>query len=93
MKYKIEKFEKPITKPYEEVKKYDVARFEYGDYDNWVNAIILNITKEKENTLKIECVTEYGRVFECYGFIYFGKHNFDIIGTATELTKEDGLTK
>ena len=93
MKYKIEKFEKPITKPYEEVKKYEDARLEYGDYDNWVTVVILNITKEKENTLKIECSSIDGRVFECYGFIYFGKHNFDIIGNATEIKKEDHMQK
>lgn len=89
MKYQIDKYGKPIKKAYHDVKKYDVARFEYGDYDNWVNAIILKLTPEKNNkVLKIEFVTASGQAMVAYGFIDNGKHDFDIIGTAKEITKE-----
>lgn len=87
-KYKIERFEKPIKKEYQDVKKYDVARFEYGDYDNWVDAIILNITPENERILKIEFAMIDGRVMDAYEFVHNNKSVFEIIGTATEIKKE-----
>lgn len=94
MKYKIERFNKPVIKPYQNVKKYDVALFEYGDYDNWVEAIILNITPQNEGkTLKIDFATTDGRVTECYEFTYGGRANFNIIGTAKEITKEQDIQK
>ena len=94
MKYEIKKFKEPITKAYQEVKKYEVARFEFGDYDNWVNAIILNLTPERNNTvLKIEFTTSCGKEDVAYGFIYNGKHDFDIIGVAKEIKKEQDVQK
>ena len=94
MKYKFEKFDKPITKAYQDVKKYDVALFEYGDYDNWAQAIILNLTPERDNkVLKIEFATFDGRTFEAYGFIDYGKHDFEIIGVAKEIKKEQDVQK
>ena len=88
MKYTIKKFLKPITKPFQDVKKFDVASFEYGDYDNWVEAIILNLTVEKDGTwLRMDCSTANGQTYIAYSHIYNGKCNLDIIGVAKEAEK------
>ena len=90
MKYKIEKFEKTISKSYKDVKKYEVARFEYGDYDNWCNAIILKLTpKDNNKILEIEFALSDGRVMMAYSFMNKGDSILDIIGTAKELKKDD----
>lgn len=88
MKYIIEKSEKIIKKPYQEVKKYDVVRFEYGDYNNWAEAIIINITPIENKMVKIEFEIEDGRFFVGYNFMTNGKCYFDIIGVAHEIKKE-----
>ena len=94
MKYKIEKFEKPISKSYKDVKKYEVARFEYGDYDNWCNAIILNLTpKDNNKLLEIEFALSDGRVMTAYSFMSKGDSSLDIIGTAKALEKEEDIQR
>ena len=94
MKYTIEKYKEPIVKSYKDVKKYEVARFEYGDYDNWCHAIILSLTPEDNNrTLKIEFATRDGRVMNAYSFMRNGDDYLEIVGEAKELTKEEDIIK
>lgn len=84
------------TVNYTEVKPYDVARFEYGDYDNWVNAIILDIKIQETNYGGPKPVTEavirfttvYGQEETCYSNVYNGKVDFDIVGKAIKLKKD-----
>lgn len=93
--YKIVQQE-PRTVDYRKVKPLDVARFEYGDYDNWVNAIILDIKIEEKNyggqrTVKnavIHFTTTYGQEDTCYSSMYNGKLDFDIVGKAIKLKKD-----
>lgn len=82
--FKIIKTE-PKTLHYTNVKKYDVALFEYGDYDNWVCAIILDIELVKMyNTehLKIHFCYKSGQEDVCYA----SSNDFmlEIIGHAVE---------
>ncbi len=94
MEFKIEKFEKSIIKPYQEVKKYEVALFEYGDYDNWCHAIILNLTPQNNNkVLKINFAMSDGRVFDAYQFTNNGQAYLKIVGVAKELNKEESIEK
>ena len=91
--YKIEKFESPVVKSYKDVEKYDVARFEYGDYDNWVDAIILDIkVKLNENKVPIEAEIHFAYSFgpeeTCYSFASGGDIQFDIIGKAKKLEND-----
>lgn len=97
MKYEIQRFEKPITKHYTQVKKYDVARFAYGDEDNVVNAIILDIkiesTENNNPILEIHFAYRDGEECTCYSSI--NDYNFEIVGKAKQITKnnDDELTK
>lgn len=95
MKYQIERFDKPIIKSYKDVKKYDIALMEYGDYDNWIPAVILEVTPYKDNKeLKITFETLYGdQLLEAFGFIKFGEHDFKIIGKAKVITKDQDIQK
>ena len=89
-KYKIEKNETTQRKLYQDVKKFDVARFEYGDYDNWANAIILELNVVKNGkVLEIKWCTVNGTEYVAYDFINNGKAYLDIIGVATENIKKD----
>ena len=84
--YKINKYEEPKQKSYKDVKKYEVARFEYGDYDNWVNAIILDLKIENERCCKITFCTIIGMTEVCYSFLDSNKDCiFEIIGTAEKI--------
>lgn len=91
--YKINKFEQPQKKDYKDVQKYDVARFEYGDFDNWVDAIILDIKRDETDfngnprtstVLAIHFAYEWGMEETCYSF----DTDLDIIGTAEKLEEE-----
>lgn len=94
--YKIIKSETPEKKDYREVKPMDVARFEYGDYDNWVNAIILDIKIQETNyggpkpvkEAVIQFMDTYGRQQTCYENVYNDKVTLDIIGRAIKNKKQ-----
>ena len=95
--YKVTKFETPIKKSYKEVEKYDIARFEYGDYDNWVDAIILDINIKEESfggskpvkVAEIHFAYTFGDYEEtCYSNVYDDKLDFDIVGKAERIIKE-----
>ena len=91
--YKIIKLDKPVVKSYKDVEKYDVARFEYGDFDNWVDAIILDINvKLNENKVPVEAEIHFAYSFgpeeTCYSFASGGDIKFDIIGKAEKLEND-----
>ena len=93
-KYIIEKFEKSQKKSYKDVKMFDVARFEYGDYDNWVNAIMLELKPIKNNKiLEIKFCTAHGQEFIAYDFIDNNEAYFTIIGKAIEIIKDEEINK
>jgi hypothetical protein len=101
-KYEIERFEKTIQKHYKDVQKYDVARFEYGDYDNWVTAIIIEVKHEpmdfgggKHPVGIITFQTVWGEQITCYDNSREEHFYLDIVGKAVELKKEnkDELSK
>lgn len=94
MKFVIEKYQTPQKKDYMDIQKYEVARFEYGDYDNWADAIILDIKPIRNNTvLEIVFTTTYGRVDTAYGFLTNGHSYFNIIGKAKELDLNKDIQK
>ena len=86
----------PKTVSYKDVKPLDVARFEYGDFDNWVNAIILDIKIQETDYGGPKPVTEavihftnrFGDEDTCYSNVYNGKLDFDIVGKAIKLKKQ-----
>lgn len=86
----------PEKKDYTKVKPMDVARFEYGDFDNWVNAIILDIKVQETDyggpkpvkEAVIRFATTYGSEETCYSNIYNDKLDFDIVGKAVKLKKD-----
>ena len=43
-KFKIVKNKKAVYKNYEDIKKFDVVEMQFGDFDNFINAIILDIS-------------------------------------------------
>ena len=85
----------PKKKDYRDVKPMDVARIEYGDENNWVNAIILGIKVQETDyggpkpvkEAVIRFTTTYGYEETCYSNIYNDKLDFDIIGKAVKLKK------
>lgn len=100
MKYKIEKFESPIMKSYKNLDKFDVARFEFGDYDNWVNAIVLNVRLETKNYsanpekpnyvshIVLDFATQDGREETCYSSLTNNDCIFEVIGKAKALEEK-----
>ena len=83
----------PKTVSYKDVKPLDIARFEYGDFDNWVNAIILDIKIQETDYGGPKPVTEavirfankWGDEDTCYSNVYNGKLDFEIVGRAVKL--------
>ena len=92
-KYKVEKFDKPIRKCFKDVKKYDVERFEYGDDGKWTEAVIFSITHKDKNSIEVLYSTQEGRNFIGYSLKRFGECYFEIVGTATEMVKDESLEK
>ena len=95
-KFEIIKYDKPIKKYYKDVEKYDVALFEYGDYDNWVNAIIKEVKHEDKTfgtttvaTGIITFLTVFGEEITCYDNSREEHFYLDIVGKAVELKKEN----
>lgn len=93
-KYEINKFETPEKKSYKNLEKYDVLRFEFGDFDNWVTAIVLDSRieevqygSEKVKHLVIDFETVSGNKQTCYETVYDETYELDIVGKATELVK------
>ena len=94
--YKIEKYDAPIKKSYKDIEKYEVARFEYGDFDNWINAIILDVKLVEvdygggrlSTRADIHFLNTFGDEDTCYSSVYNGDIDFDIIGKAVKLENE-----
>ncbi len=95
-KYDIIKYNKKISKDYTSVTPLEVARFEYGDYDCWVDAIIIKVYLEKSKhsndingVIVFEDIT--GKRNIAYTSTYNGTFKLDIIGYAKErqTNKED----
>ena len=93
-KYEIKNLKNPVKKNISDVKKYDVTRFEFGDYDNWVNAVILDVKVETRNygpnndreVMIITFDTAYGYQDQAFSDVpKDGK--IEIVGKATPLTK------
>lgn len=50
----------PLSKIAEELKKGNIVdRFEYGDYDNWVTAILKEVVIDDVEELKPEAIKKY----------------------------------
>ena len=95
-KYEIVKSGKTERKSIKDIQKYEVARFEYGDYDNWVNAIILDIKLEDASEyavglkrVVIHFASVDGSETTCYDSTRSDDYYLDIIGYATENIKMD----
>ena len=100
MKYKIEKFDSSMMKSYKNLEKYDVARFEYGDYDNWVNAIVLDVKLETKNYssnpekpnivthVVLDFASQDGRVQTCYSYLTNNDCIFEVVGKAMPLEEK-----
>ena len=91
--YKIVKFDKPVRKSYKDVEKYDVARFEYGDYDNWVDGIILDIKvrydeNNNANLAEVHFTYTFGMDDTCFTEIRNDIIDFDFIGKAEKLEND-----
>ena len=103
MKYKIEKLDNSIMKSYKNLEKFDVARLEFGDYDNWVNAIVLDARLETKNYssnpekpnivshVALDFAYQDGRTETCYSSLTNNDCIFEIIGKAHQL--EENLDK
>ena len=92
--YKIKEYKRPIIKNFKDVKQYDVARFEYGDDDNWVNAVIINVEKKDmygHPCLEITFATKYNAKEEkCYQNLYSEKdETLEIVGRAQKIVYKD----
>lgn len=81
---------------YTELKKYDVVNIEYGDFDCFVKAIVLDITIEpskgnpERDTIKLHFATQSGRENDAFDMIYTkGKYLFDLIGKAEICENEE----
>lgn len=93
MKYKIEKFEKTIKKSYKDVKKYDVARFDYGDEGNTALGIILEIKQLKPRLIEFTFADITGKEEVAYDYTYGNDSIFEIVGRAKELDKKEDLQR
>ena len=94
MEYKYELIKsQPKEVLFKDIKKYDVARFEYGDYDNWVTAVILDInmnhrfSNPKFPSAEITFETLWGEKIVCYSSS--SETGLTIIGTAKIIQKEN----
>ena len=91
MVYKLNKFDKPVKTFVDDVKKYDVAKIEYVDFDNFIDIVILDIKIEqfannRSRCLRIEFETPYGDKDVCYSYIYSkDDYYLDIIGRAEKI--------
>ncbi|MBO5884891.1 MAG: hypothetical protein J6Q51_03750 [Clostridia bacterium] len=90
-KFEIIKSGKIERKSFKDIQKYEVATFEYGDYDNWVNAILLDVKLEdmeqygkglKRVVIRFACTD--GREITCYDSTRTDDYYLDIIGYAVE---------
>lgn len=82
-KYKIEKFKTPIKKNYKLIKKYDVIKTEYGDFDNVIEAMVLGLKVIKNSTiLELTLVGCDGIPFTTHYFMLNNDATFNVIGKA-----------
>ena len=93
-KYVIKEYKKPITKAYADVKENDVLKFEYGDFDNWVTAIVKNIIIEEKDygggpvkSVRIEFEYQSGTPEVAYES-YKENGTMDVIGRAKPIKKQ-----
>lgn len=81
----------PVEKHYKDIKKYDVTRFEYGDFDNWVTAILLDVKLEKspynpnDYRVSIHFCYQNGEEETCYDMSRTKDYKMEIIGHAVEI--------
>lgn len=66
----IEYFNEPIYKKMTEISQGDVIYTEFGDYDNYIQAIFDNFEKIKSNISKISFHYPDGRFDEMYSFLH-----------------------
>ena len=93
--YKINKFEKPEKRSYQDIKKFDVVRTEYGDFDNWITVIILDLIVKEVNyggekpvkEVEVHFADTCGMEGTFYSPVY-NNLTFDVVGKAVELKKE-----
>lgn len=76
----IEYFDEPIYKKITEIKQGNVIYTEFGDYDNYIQAIFDDFEKIKSNILKISFHYPDGRFDEMYGFLHTDPTEYKIIG-------------
>ena len=65
-KFEIIKNENSVYKNYKEIKKFEVVNMEFGDFDNFINAIILNISIEKEEKYPNNRIRSLYKIDFCY---------------------------
>ena len=71
---------KTIVKTAKTIKKGDVFRTEYGDYDNWVNFIFVSCEADGDNCTKITVQsTNTNEVFDVFENNSIDKVTFDIV--------------
>lgn len=76
----IKYFDEPIYKKLTEIQQGDVIYTEFGDYDNYIQAIFDNFEKTKPNISKISFHYSDGRFDEMYGFSNIDTTEYKIIG-------------
>lgn len=76
----IEYFDEPIYKKLTEIQQSDIIYTEFGDYDNYIQAIFDNFEKTKPNISKISFHYSDGRFDEMYGILYTDPTEYKIIG-------------
>lgn len=83
---KVNIYESPVTKPWTNIVKGDVLRFEYGDFDNYVRVVLDHFESDKDDdTIKV--VGNYvsnGDLHESYCFKFGGVPNMSVIGHVIE---------
>ena len=71
---------KTIVKTAKTIKKGDVFRTEYGDFDNWVNFEFISCEPHKDRCTKITVKsTCTGRVFDVYENTPIDRITFDVV--------------